>query len=61
MYASSLMGAVRCCLGAGGAAPASLREVLVGELTDPRGRRGIRHSLPSLVSVLVAGVACESS
>lgn len=62
MSASSLIGVVRCCLGAGGASPSpaavSLREVLAGELTDPRARRGIRHSLPSLVSVLVAGVAC---
>ncbi|HEV3295613.1 MAG TPA: transposase family protein [Streptosporangiaceae bacterium] len=66
MYASSLMEAVRCHLGAAGAPPAlatsaqavSLRQVLEGKLTDPRKPRGIRHSLASLVSVLVAGVAC---
>ena len=65
VYASSLMEAVRCHLGAAGAAaPASpvqaaaLRQVLEETLTDPRKPRGIRHSLASLVSVLVAGVAC---
>jgi hypothetical protein len=66
VYASSLMEAVRCHLGAAGAPPAlatpaqavSLRQVLEGKLTDPRKPRGIRHSLASLVSVLVAGVAC---
>jgi len=42
----------------GGAAPAPLREALAARLTDPRKRRGIRHSLASLLSVLVAGVAC---
>ena len=62
MYASSLMEVVRCYLGPSGgratpARAASVREALA-RLTDPRGRRGIRHSLPSLVSVLVAGVAC---
>ncbi len=41
-----------------GTAPAPLREVLTAWLTDPRKRRGIRHSLGWLVSVLVAGVAC---
>jgi predicted transposase YbfD/YdcC len=61
--ASSLIEAVRPHLGAGDAlacpaGAASLREVLAGELTDPRARRGIRHCLASLVSVLVAGVAC---
>ena len=63
MYASSLMEVVRCHLGAAGAAPepASLREVLAARLTDPRKPRGIRHSLGSLVSVLVAGVACGYS
>ena len=30
----------------------------MARLTDPRRPRGIRHSLGSLVSVLVAGVAC---
>jgi predicted transposase YbfD/YdcC len=34
-----------------------LREVLAGRLTDRRKPRGKRHPLPSLVSVLVAGVA----
>jgi predicted transposase YbfD/YdcC len=63
VYASSLIEAVRCHLGAGGlpvsaARAASLRAVLEERLTDPRDRRGIRHPLPSLVSVLVAGVAC---
>jgi predicted transposase YbfD/YdcC len=60
VYASSLMEVIRCHLGAAGApaAPAALREVLAARLTDPRKPRGIRHSLGSLVSVLVAGVAC---
>ena len=35
----------------------SLRAVLEGRLTDTRKPRGKRHPLPSLVSVLVAGVA----
>jgi predicted transposase YbfD/YdcC len=35
----------------------SLRAVLEGRLTDTRKARGKRHPLPSLVSVLVAGVA----
>ncbi len=63
MYASSLTEVVRCHLGAAGAAPeaAALREVLAVRLTDPRKPRGIRHSLGSLVSVLVAGVACGHS
>jgi hypothetical protein len=63
VYASSLMEVARCHLGAAGAAaePASLREVLAARLTDPRKPRGIRHSLGSLVSVLVAGVACGYS
>lgn len=64
MYASSLIEQVRCHLGTGGgrlAAPAGagpLREALAAWLTDPRKRRGIRHPLASLTSVLVAGVAC---
>jgi hypothetical protein len=60
VYASSLMEVVRCHVGTAGAPPepASLREVLGTRLADPRKPRGIRHSLPSLVSVLVAGVAC---
>ncbi len=68
VYASSLFKVIRCHLGAagaplapGGRAPASLREVLAARLTDPRKPRGIRHSLGSLVSVLVAGVACGYS
>jgi predicted transposase YbfD/YdcC len=68
VYASSLIDVVRCRLGAAGAplapggtvpgAPGTLREVLEARLTDPRKPRGIRHRLSSLVSVLVAGVAC---
>ena len=63
MYASSLIEVVRCHLGTAGApsAPVPLREVLEAGLTDPRKPRGIRHSLGSLVSVLVAGVACGYS
>ena len=67
MHASSLIGVVRCQLGApgtpppAGAVPVPLREVLEARLTDPRKPRGIRHSLGSLVSVLVAGVACGYS
>jgi len=63
VYGSSLMEVVRCHLGAAGAPPepAPLREVLAARLTDPRKPRGIRHSLGSLVSVLVAGVACGYS
>jgi hypothetical protein len=37
--------------------PVSLRAVLEGRLTDTRKPRGKRHRLPSLVWVLVAGVA----
>ncbi len=66
VYASSLMELARRYLGAAGAPvpperAASLREVLAERLTDPRKPRGIRHSLGSLVSVLVAGVACGHS
>jgi predicted transposase YbfD/YdcC len=66
VYASSLMEVVRCHVGAAGAplAPgrmASLRGVLEVRLTDPRKPRGIRHSLGSLESVLMAGVACGYS
>jgi predicted transposase YbfD/YdcC len=63
VYASSLIEVVRCHLGAVGAPPesASLREALAARLTNPRKPRGIRHSLGSLVSVLVAGVACGYS
>jgi predicted transposase YbfD/YdcC len=63
--ASSLIEAARCHLGApvpaGVAPPVPLRAVLGAGLTDPRKPRGIRHSLASLVSVLVAGVACGYS
>jgi predicted transposase YbfD/YdcC len=41
--------------------PVPLREALEGLLTDPRKARGKRHLLPSLVSVLVAGVAAACS
>jgi len=68
VYASSLIKEIRCHLGGAGAplappaaARASLREVLAARLADPRKPRGIRHSLGSLVSVLVAGVACGYS
>jgi predicted transposase YbfD/YdcC len=62
VLASSLIKVARCRLGAAGApAAASLREALEGGLADPRQPRGIRHSLGSLVSVLVAGVACGYS
>ena len=70
MYASSLIEVVCCHLGAtgapapAGAPPVPLGEVLEARLTDPRKPRGIRHSLGSLgslVSVLVAGVACGYS
>jgi hypothetical protein len=64
VYASSLIDQIRCHLRTGGrrlAAPAetaSPRAMLAARLSDPRKRRGIRHSLASLTSVLVAGVAC---
>ena len=43
---------VRC-----GAGPGAVRESLAGRLADLRGLNGIRHPLPSLVSVVVAGTA----
>ena len=69
MHASSLIEGVRCQLGPAGVPPAgtapgallSLREVLERRITDPRRPRGVRHRLSSLVSVLVAGVACGYS
>src|SRR6266852_3688703 len=66
VYASSLIEVVRCHLvgAAGGTAPAvpsPLRQALEERLADPRKPRGIRHSLGSLVPVLVAGVACGYS
>ena len=58
MASSWLTDCIRCHFPAGAAPdPVPLREALDGLLTDPRGRRGKRHSLSSLVSVLVAGVA----
>jgi hypothetical protein len=55
---SWLAGCIRRHLPAGTApGPVSLREPLGGLLTDPRKPRGKRHPLPSLVSVVVAGVA----
>jgi DDE_Tnp_1-associated len=59
VLASSLIKVARCHPGAAGApTAASLREALEDGLADPRQPRGIRHSL---VSVLVAGVACGYS
>ena len=59
MSASSLIEVARRQLAA--EAPAKtvpLCTVLAQRLTDPRDPRGVRHALASLVSVLVAGVAC---
>ncbi len=59
MGSSSLIEAVRRHLPAGVALePARLLPALAGWLADPRRPRGIRHVLASLLSVLVAGVAC---
>jgi predicted transposase YbfD/YdcC len=56
---SSLIELARRYLTSGAAVTATpLHAVLREGLTDPRDPRGVRHSLPSLVSVLVAGVAC---
>jgi predicted transposase YbfD/YdcC len=41
--------------------PVSFREALEGRLTDTRRPRGMRHALPSLVSVAAAGVAAALS
>ena len=41
--------------------PGRLREALAAYLADPRKPRGIRHALASMLSVLVAGVACGYS
>ena len=58
MSSSWRAGCIRRHLPAGRAPdPVSLRESLEGLLTDPRKPRGKRHPLPSLVSVMVAGVA----
>jgi hypothetical protein len=57
--ASSLIEAVRRHLGGGEAPePGVLRRALAARLTDWRDRRGIRHELAAVVSVLVAGAAC---
>jgi DDE_Tnp_1-associated len=57
--ASSLIEAVRRHLGGGKAPePGALRRALAARLTDRRKRRGIRHELAPVVSVLVAGAAC---
>ena len=59
MDSSSLIEAVRRHLGGGGAPePGVLRRALAARLTDRRRRRGIRHELAPVVSVLVAGTAC---
>jgi hypothetical protein len=56
---SWLIGCVRRHLPAGvPPEPASLRQALAARLADPRKKRGIRHSL---LSVLVAGGACGYS
>ncbi len=59
MDSSSLIEAVRRHLGGGQAPePGVLRRALAGRLADSRKRRGIRHELAPVVSVLVAGAAC---
>ena len=59
MDSSSLIEAVRRHLGGGQAPePGALRRALAGRLADSRKRRGIRHELAPVVSVLVAGAAC---
>ena len=59
---SWLAGCIRRHLPAGAVPdPVSLRAALAGRLTDVRKARGKRHPLPSLVSVLVAGVAAALS
>ncbi|MCA1675840.1 MAG: transposase family protein [Actinobacteria bacterium] len=69
MGASSLIEQVRCQLGVAGGSvrsegplaateACSLRQVLAARITDPRCRRGIRYRLVSVLSVLIAGVAC---
>ena len=58
MASSWLADCIRRHFPAGAApGPVPLREALDRLLTDPRGRRGKRHSLSSLISVLVAGAA----
>jgi hypothetical protein len=59
---SWLAGCIRRHLPAGTVPdPVSVRAVLEGRLTDARKARGNRHPLPSLISVLVAGVAAALS
>ncbi len=59
---SWLISCIRCHLPAGQAPdPGSLRAALEGRLTDTRKPRGKRHPLPSLISVLAAGVAAALS
>ena len=59
MDPSSLIEAVRRHLGGGQAPePGVLRRALAARLTDFRNRRGIRHELAAVVSVLAAGAAC---
>lgn len=59
MDPSSLIEAVRRHLGGGEAPePGALRRALEARLTDSRKRRGLRHELGPVVSVLVAGAAC---
>ena len=59
---SWLAGCIRRHLPAGTVPdPVSVRAVLEGRLTDTRKPRGKRHPLPSLVSVMVAGVAAALS
>ena len=62
VLSSWLADCIRCHLPAGTVPdPVSLRVALQGRLTDVRKARGKRHPLPSLVSVLVAGVAAALS
>ncbi|MGH3237195.1 MAG: ISAs1 family transposase [Streptosporangiaceae bacterium] len=59
MDSSSLISLVRRYLGGGQAPePGALRRALAGRLADSRKRRGIRHQLAPVVSVLAAGAAC---
>lgn len=59
MDTSSLIEAVRRHLPEGAAPdPVRLRAALADWLADPRSRRGIRHRLVCVLSVLITGVAC---
>jgi hypothetical protein len=56
---SSLIEAVRRHLGGGEAPePGILRRALAGRLAGSRKRRGLRHELAPVISVLAAGAAC---